>query len=112
MDTAGTNDCRLADLSSPHAVGRYLGKGVLTAVRNINEIIAPALKVCLLFIPCCSTDVAAYSTAASMRGTVSNFNPAPAQGMDPTQQTEIDMKMIDLDGTDNKGKLGACMRNL
>ena len=23
---------------------RYLGKGVLTAVRNINEIIAPALK--------------------------------------------------------------------
>jgi hypothetical protein len=30
----------------------------------------------------------------------------PAQGMDPTQQTEIDMKMIDLDGTDNKGKLG------
>ena len=25
--------------------GRYLGKGVQTAVRNINEIIAPALKV-------------------------------------------------------------------
>ncbi|HNX96207.1 MAG TPA: phosphopyruvate hydratase, partial [Candidatus Aminicenantes bacterium] len=24
--------------------GRYLGKGVLTAVKNVNEIIAPALK--------------------------------------------------------------------
>ena len=30
------------------------------------------------------------------------------QGMDPKEQKEIDMKMIDLDGTDNKGKLGAC----
>ena len=27
--------------------------------------------------------------------------------MDPREQKEIDMKMIDLDGTDNKGKLGA-----
>ena len=29
------------------------------------------------------------------------------QGMDPREQKEIDMKMIDVDGTDNKGKLGA-----
>lgn len=28
-------------------------------------------------------------------------------GMDVTSQTEIDQKMIDLDGTDNKGRLGA-----
>nr|VFJ49418.1 MAG: enolase [Candidatus Kentron sp. FW]VFJ56986.1 MAG: enolase [Candidatus Kentron sp. FW]VFJ67245.1 MAG: enolase [Candidatus Kentron sp. FW] len=28
-------------------------------------------------------------------------------GMDPSSQVEIDNKMIDLDGTDNKGKLGA-----
>nr|VFK18650.1 MAG: enolase [Candidatus Kentron sp. LPFa] len=28
-------------------------------------------------------------------------------GMDPSAQKEIDKKMIDLDGTDNKGKLGA-----
>jgi enolase len=27
--------------------------------------------------------------------------------MDPTKQTEIDNKMKELDGTDNKGKLGA-----
>ena len=30
-----------------------------------------------------------------------------AQGMDPKEQKTIDMKMIDLDATDNKGKLGA-----
>jgi hypothetical protein len=29
------------------------------------------------------------------------------QGKDPTQQKEIDDAMIALDGTDNKGKLGA-----
>jgi enolase len=28
-------------------------------------------------------------------------------GMDPSKQKEVDQKMIDLDGTDNKGKLGA-----
>eukprot|EP00208_Stichococcus_sp_RCC1054_P006941 CAMPEP_0206147738 /NCGR_PEP_ID=MMETSP1473-20131121/34381_1 /ASSEMBLY_ACC=CAM_ASM_001109 /TAXON_ID=1461547 /ORGANISM="Stichococcus sp, Strain RCC1054" /LENGTH=480 /DNA_ID=CAMNT_0053544811 /DNA_START=118 /DNA_END=1560 /DNA_ORIENTATION=- len=48
------------------------GKGVSTAVQNINDIIGPALA-----------------------------------GMDPSKQLEIDNKMIDLDGTDNKGKLGA-----
>jgi len=51
---------------------RYLGKGVLKAVRNVNEIIAPALI-----------------------------------GYDCTMQPYIDKLMIDLDGTPNKGKLGA-----
>lgn len=51
---------------------RYLGKGVLNAVNNVNETIAPALI-----------------------------------GKDVTKQREIDRLMIDLDGTDNKGKLGA-----
>src|ERR1044071_8756854 len=50
----------------------YLGKGVLKAVKNVNETIAPALIV---------NDVA--------------------------DQTGIDEMMIQLDGTANKGKLGA-----
>lgn len=50
----------------------YMGKGVLTAVKNVNEIIAPALI-----------------------------------GMDASKQTEIDEKMLALDGTPNKDKLGA-----
>lgn len=51
---------------------RFLGKGVLKAVQNVNEIIAPEVI-----------------------------------GMDVTQQVAIDRLMIDLDGTDNKSKLGA-----
>ncbi len=51
---------------------RYLGKGVETAVKNVNEIIAPEVL-----------------------------------GMDATQQVLIDKVMIELDGTKNKGKLGA-----
>lgn len=51
---------------------RYLGKGVLKAVRNINGIIAPALI-----------------------------------GFDVTDQRGIDEKMLELDGTDNKSRLGA-----
>jgi len=50
----------------------YLGKGVKKAVKNVNEIIAPAII-----------------------------------GKDATKQAELDKFMIDLDGTDNKGKLGA-----
>ena len=50
----------------------YMGKGVLTAVKNVNEIIAPALM-----------------------------------GLDASKQTEIDEKMLALDGTPNKDKLGA-----
>ncbi|MEL3908362.1 MAG: phosphopyruvate hydratase [Treponemataceae bacterium] len=51
---------------------RYLGKGVEKAVKNVNEIIAPAL-----------VDV------------------------DPFDQAEIDHTMLELDGTENKAKLGA-----
>ncbi len=51
---------------------RYGGKGVLKAVANVNDTIAPKLV-----------------------------------GMDPARQAEIDRLMIALDGTPNKGKLGA-----
>jgi enolase len=51
---------------------RYLGKGVLTAVRNVNEVIAAELK-----------------------------------GMDVLDQRALDRKLIELDGTPNKSKLGA-----
>jgi enolase len=51
---------------------RYQGKGVLNAVHNVNEVIAPVLM-----------------------------------DMDASRQAEIDAKMIELDGTENKGKLGA-----
>lgn len=50
----------------------YMGKGVITAVKNVNEIIAPAII-----------------------------------GMDASHQTEIDEKMLALDGTPNKARLGA-----
>lgn len=50
----------------------YMGKGVLTAVENVNQIIAPALE-----------------------------------GEDVTDQEAIDNKMIELDGTEHKSKLGA-----
>ena len=51
---------------------RFLGKGVLKAVENVNTKIAKALA-----------------------------------GMDATEQRALDQKMIELDGTDNKGRLGA-----
>lgn len=51
---------------------RYLGKGVLKAVDNVNTIISPELI-----------------------------------GFDATDQAGIDLLMIDLDGSANKGKLGA-----
>ncbi|OXB92906.1 phosphopyruvate hydratase [Parageobacillus galactosidasius] len=51
---------------------RYLGKGVLKAVENVNEIIAPAII-----------------------------------GFEVTDQVGIDKTLIELDGTENKGKLGA-----
>jgi len=51
---------------------RYLGKGVLNAVENVNEVIAPEVV-----------------------------------GMNVLDQVGIDKLMIELDGTDNKGKLGA-----
>jgi len=51
---------------------RFNGKGVLKAVENINNIIAPAIT-----------------------------------GKDASQQKEIDSIMINLDGTENKSRLGA-----
>src|SRR5207244_3568668 len=51
---------------------RYGGKGVLGAVRNVEQVLAKALH-----------------------------------GMDARQQGEIDYRMIELDGTPNKKKLGA-----
>lgn len=51
---------------------RYMGKGVLKAVENVNEKIAPEII-----------------------------------GMDVSEQAYIDQAMIDLDGTPNKGSLGA-----
>ncbi len=51
---------------------RYLGKGTLTAVNNVNEIIADEVI-----------------------------------GMDPFDQPGLDKVLIELDGTPNKGNLGA-----
>ncbi len=51
---------------------RYVGKGVLKAVENVNDIIADAII-----------------------------------GLDATRQTEIDELLVRLDGTPNKGRLGA-----
>src|SRR6188768_1291051 len=51
---------------------RYLGKGTLKAVKNINEEIGPALV-----------------------------------GVDAERQSQIDQMMLSLDGTPNKGRLGA-----
>jgi len=51
---------------------RFGGKGVLDAVKNVNEIISPALK-----------------------------------GIDATEQMKIDNLLNELDGTENKDKLGA-----
>ncbi|MEX0748119.1 MAG: phosphopyruvate hydratase [Rhodothermales bacterium] len=50
----------------------YLGKGVLSAVRNVNETIAPEIE-----------------------------------GMSVLGQIQIDNLLIDLDGTENKSRLGA-----
>lgn len=51
---------------------RYLGKGVLKAVDNVNNVIAPEVE-----------------------------------GMNVFDQVALDRLMIELDGTENKGKLGA-----
>ena len=52
--------------------GRYLGKGVIRAVENVNNIIAPELL-----------------------------------GYDAAEQVSLDRALIELDGTANKGRLGA-----
>ncbi len=51
---------------------RYNGKGVLKAVSNVNNVIAPVIA-----------------------------------GMDASKQKALDDKLIELDGTENKAKLGA-----
>ncbi len=51
---------------------RYLGKGVLKAVQNVNEIIAPEVL-----------------------------------GIDARDQVGVDRTLLELDGTPNKGRLGA-----
>ncbi|MFC7394563.1 phosphopyruvate hydratase [Scopulibacillus cellulosilyticus] len=51
---------------------RYMGKGVLKAIENVNDVIAPELV-----------------------------------GYDALDQAGIDRALIELDGTENKGKLGA-----
>jgi len=51
---------------------RYMGKGVLKAVENVDNILGPAVI-----------------------------------GMDPAAQSEIDQKMLDIDGTPNKANMGA-----
>jgi enolase len=51
---------------------KYMGKGVLKAVENVNDVLAKEL-----------------------------------QGLDVFEQNAIDALMIEIDGTENKGKLGA-----
>ncbi len=51
---------------------RYLGRGVQTAVRNVNETLGPALE-----------------------------------GMSASDQISVDARLIETDGTPNKGNLGA-----
>src|SRR5689334_20486341 len=52
--------------------GRYLGKGVTRAVKNVVETIAPAVI-----------------------------------GMDASEQAALDFRMLELDGTPTKSKVGA-----
>lgn len=51
---------------------RFLGKGVLKAVQNVNNVLAEQIE-----------------------------------GMDVCDQAEIDARMIEIDGTENKGNMGA-----
>lgn len=67
--STGENEALELRDGDPH---RYFGKGVLKAVANINEVIAPVLI-----------------------------------GMNVYDQSDIDRRMILLDGTENKSRLGA-----
>ncbi len=67
--STGTHEAlELRDVDNP----RYLGKGVLTAVGNVNNVLGPALV-----------------------------------GMDPSVQAQIDAKLVQVDGSENKSKYGA-----
>ena len=67
---ASTGEHEAVELRDQEA--EFMGKGVLKAVDNVNEIIAPELL-----------------------------------GVSVFEQNWIDMRMIELDGTENKGNLGA-----
>lgn len=69
---ASTGKHEAVELRDETDKSRYLGKGVLKAVENVNEEIAPELI-----------------------------------GLDVTDQLTIDSVMIEVDGTENKSKLGA-----
>jgi enolase len=68
---ASTGDYEAVELRDGDT-GRYLGKGVVNAVNNVNDTIRPEIV-----------------------------------GMDALNQVEIDHRMIELDGSSNKGNLGA-----
>lgn len=68
---ASTGEHEAVELRDGDA-GRYVGKGVLKAVQNVNEVLAPEIVE-----------------------------------LDALDQVYIDKLMIDIDGTPNKGKLGA-----
>jgi hypothetical protein len=89
---------------------------VQKAVDNINNIIAPALKVWL------GRGGGGRGGHVDSRGwghvigarthrphalNLAACTPRPVQGFNPVLQRELDEKMKELDGTDNKGKLGA-----
>ena len=69
---ASTGSFEAVELRDAKDGDRYGGKGVLTAVANVNHEIADDLE-----------------------------------GMDALDQRSIDTALVDLDGTDNKGRLGA-----
>jgi enolase len=68
---ASTGEHEAVELRDNDA-SKYLGKGVLNAVNNVNDVVSMHIA-----------------------------------GHDAREQTEIDRIMIELDGTDNKSKLGA-----
>ena len=68
---ASTGENEAVELRDSRAK-RYMGKGVLKAVKNVNTVMAPELL-----------------------------------GMDALDQRAVDALIIGLDGTHNKGKLGA-----
>jgi len=69
---ASTGTHEAVELRDEDDKSKYMGKGVLKAVENVNGILANGLK-----------------------------------GMMVSNQNEIDAKMIEIDGTPNKAKLGA-----
>ena len=88
----------------------WMGKGVSTAVQNANDIIGPALIVSAL--RCNIVMIGSLLIETQQHQMCSNlcFTVAVSQlqGMDPTKQKDIDNKMIELDGTDNKVHATAC----